>query len=103
MENYLIIADDFTGSNDTGVQLRRRGIPVKVVFSDKLITGEDSCVLDTESRALKAQEAFEKVSQDVASIPFNRFSHVMKKVDSTLRGSIGAEIKAIDQYYKKRL
>jgi uncharacterized protein YgbK (DUF1537 family) len=103
MENYLIIADDFTGSNDTGVQLKRRGIPVNVVFSDGLIEGNDSCVLDTESRALKPKEAFEKVSKNVASVPFNSFSHVMKKVDSTLRGSIGAEIKAIDQYYKSEL
>jgi uncharacterized protein YgbK (DUF1537 family) len=103
MENYLIVADDFTGSNDTGVQLRRRGIPVNVVFSDELIKGEDSCVLDTESRALKPKEAFEKVSKNIASIPFNSFSHVMKKVDSTLRGSIGAEIKAIDNYYQSEL
>ena len=31
---YLIIADDFTGSNDTGVQLRRRGYPTKVFFAN---------------------------------------------------------------------
>ena len=26
IERYLIVADDFTGANDTGVQLARRGI-----------------------------------------------------------------------------
>ena len=36
MDNrYLIIADDFTGANDTGVQLRRRGFPTEVLFSGK--------------------------------------------------------------------
>ena len=29
---YLIIADDFTGANDTGVQMRRRGFETVVVF-----------------------------------------------------------------------
>jgi len=103
MENYFIVADDFTGSNDTGVQIRRRGIPVSVVFSNKLITGEDSCVLDTESRALSTKDAFEKVSAEVASVPFGKFAHVMKKVDSTLRGQIASETKAIDKHYKSEL
>jgi len=34
-ERYLIIADDFTGANDTGVQLRRRGFPTEVLFCGK--------------------------------------------------------------------
>jgi uncharacterized protein YgbK (DUF1537 family) len=103
MENYLIVADDITGANDTGVQIRRRGIPISVVFSSKLITGQDSCVLDTESRGLSDKDAFDKVSAGVAAIPFGKFTYVMKKVDSTLRGNIGAETKAIDKYYKSEL
>lgn len=34
-ERYLIIADDFTGANDTGVQLKRRGYPTEVLFAGK--------------------------------------------------------------------
>ena len=60
MEQYLIVADDFTGANDTGVQLRRRGMPVSVVFSGALVTGDDSSVIDTESRALPAKAAYQK-------------------------------------------
>lgn len=33
MEGYLIIADDFTGANDTGVQLKKRGINTEVIFN----------------------------------------------------------------------
>jgi uncharacterized protein YgbK (DUF1537 family) len=103
MEHYFIVADDFTGANDTGVQIRRRGIPVSVVFSNKLISGEDSCVLDTESRGLSSQNAFEKISAEASSIPFEKFAYVMKKVDSTLRGNMAAETKAIDTYFKSEL
>jgi uncharacterized protein YgbK (DUF1537 family) len=103
MEQYLIVADDFTGANDTGVQLRRRGIPVSVVFSGSLVTGDDSSVIDTESRALPAKEAYQKVSQELKNIAFGKFVHVMKKVDSTLRGNIATETRAIDDVFRSEL
>jgi len=68
MNNYLIVADDFTGSNDTGVQICRRGIPVNVVFSGTEVTGSSSCVLDTESRSLSEKEAFEKLSRETENL-----------------------------------
>jgi len=37
LNRYLIIADDFTGANDTGVQLKRRGINTNVVFTSDLL------------------------------------------------------------------
>jgi uncharacterized protein YgbK (DUF1537 family) len=103
MERYFIIADDFTGANDTGVQLRRRGIPVSVVFSGSLITGADSAVLDTESRGMAPEEAYRKVASEIETIQFDRFTHIMKKVDSTLRGNIALEIKAVDRVFKSGL
>jgi len=103
VKNYLIVADDFTGSNDTGVQIRRRGIPVRVVFSGSGVTGKESCVLDTESRPLPKEEAFERVSCEIKEIPFDNFFQVIKKVDSTLRGNIGSETKALDQSYRPQL
>jgi uncharacterized protein YgbK (DUF1537 family) len=103
MEQYLIVADDFTGANDTGVQLRRRGIPVSVVFSGVLVSGDDSSVIDTESRALSAKEAYQKVSEELKNIAFGKFTHVMKKVDSTLRGNIAVETKAIDDMFRSEL
>lgn len=32
MHHFVIIADDFTGANDTGVQLCKRGIPADVIL-----------------------------------------------------------------------
>ena len=49
-DRYLIIADDFTGANDTGVQLKRRGYPTEVLFAGKPVDSQKSIVIDTESR-----------------------------------------------------
>ena len=60
---FLIVADDFTGANDTGVQLKRNGIPVKVILRTGASDESHSVVLDTESRSLPGEEAFQKVSR----------------------------------------
>src|SRR5690606_6580948 len=90
--------------NDTGVQLKRRGIDTKVVFSSKLInTGLNSFVIDTESRGLSGEEAYSKVKDILSGIDFSEFKYVIKKVDSTLRGNIAEEIKAVDDLYQSEL
>ena len=62
MERYFIIADDFTGSNDTGVQLSRRGVRTKVVLDPASVLDDGlSYVLDTESRNMPEHEAGEKL------------------------------------------
>ena len=60
MKNCFIIADDFTGSNDTGVQLRRKGIATRVVLRiPRELSPGESLVVDTESRSLPADEAMD--------------------------------------------
>ena len=103
MNRDLIVADDFTGANDTGVQLKRRGVPTSVVFSSEFIASEGSFVLDTESRALGPEEAAAAVRAGLKGVDLTAFGRVMKKVDSTLRGSVAAEIKAVDELYGSEL
>lgn len=98
-EKYLIIADDFTGANDTGVQLRRRGFATEVLFSDKLMSEDKSIVIDTESRAEKPDAAYELVRKALEHVEFDRFRYVIKKVDSTMRGNIADEVKAVDEKF----
>lgn len=53
----LIIADDFTGALDTGVQFAARGIKTRVVVgADAALTHQnaDVLVVDTETRHLPA-------------------------------------------------
>lgn len=100
MDRYLIIADDFTGANDTGVQLRRRGLPTTVVFAGKRLPAGDACVvIDTESRGLSAEEAASSIRLACGGLDFSRYKYVIKKVDSTLRGNIAAEVAALDSLY----
>lgn len=100
MLKLLVIADDFTGALDTGVQFSRQGIQTlvsteTVVQYNTLPQEIEVLVLNTESRHLTFDQAYEKtktILEDakVAQVPF-----IYKKVDSALRGNISAEIKAI--------
>jgi len=104
LDRYLIIADDFTGANDTGVQLKRRGIDTNVVFSSKLVNTESSSfVIDTESRGLSGEEAYNTVRDILNDVDFSNFKYVIKKIDSTLRGNVAEEIKAVDDAYQSEL
>lgn len=104
MNRYLIVADDFTGANDTGVQLTRRGISTRVTLSFQGIHKDShSYVLDTESRGLDAHEAYLKVKQQAECLDFSCFQYLIKKVDSTLRGNIAMEVKALDEVYQSEL
>lgn len=104
MFQNLIIADDFTGSNDTGMQLQRRGFSVNVFFKKPSVLPEDmSVVLDTETRGLSAEAAYEKVKSDIKDIEFSNYKYVIKKTDSLLRGNIPQEVRAVDEIYKSEL
>lgn len=96
----LIIADDLTGANDTGVQFAKQGLEVLVSLhhDQDLQTLAHHCqvlVVNTESRHLPPEEAYARVfavaRQGVAlGIP-----QFYKKTDSTLRGNLGAELAAL--------
>jgi uncharacterized protein YgbK (DUF1537 family) len=91
----VVIADDFTGANDTGVQLAKKGAHTEVMLfaQQKPSRRADVLVINTESRAREASEAAQAVTQALA--PW-RQAHLLiyKKIDSTLRGNVGAEIEA---------
>lgn len=99
MKNFLVVADDFTGANDTGVKLTERGTPVEVVFSALNLDSNSSCVIDTETRNEKSSVAYGKVKDIMGTISINNYDVVYKKVDSTLRGNISDEIAAVVDIY----
>lgn len=100
MIKLAVIADDLTGANDTGVQFVKYGMRVQVLLSTQT-TGAteaepDILVVDTDSRALTAAQAQAKVAAAASMLLARTGGNVpmYKKVDSTLRGNIGAEIDA---------
>ncbi|MBS3991842.1 MAG: four-carbon acid sugar kinase family protein, partial [Erysipelothrix sp.] len=59
-----IIADDFTGSNDTGVQFAKKGLRTVVTtnmdeLGDNILSAEVA-VIDTESRFDSKETAYKK-------------------------------------------
>jgi len=88
-----IIADDLTGAMDTGLQFARAGFRT-VVFHDLNAVEHKAHVVsyDTESRNIKASEAYWRVSVLAARLGSRA---IYKKIDSTLRGNIGFELRAL--------
>lgn len=99
MKKYLIVADDFTGANDTGVQLANLGVNVNVQFSVTGCNGE-SVVLDSETRNLSVEAASQRIDDMMTKIDLEKYDEVIKKVDSTLRGNIAGEIRAMAKAYQ---
>lgn len=100
MVKLLIIADDFTGALDTGVQFAAGGAETRVVTNveyDFESAGEEVqvLVLDAETRHLKKEEAYEVVFRISRRAFESGVPYLYKKTDSALRGNVGAELKAV--------
>jgi len=101
-----VIADDLTGANDTGVQFTKKGYNTRVSIFNKQSTiiipdNLDVFVVDTETRELKIKIAREKLKNILKKLNINKNDMIYKKVDSTLRGNVGAEIEEIMNILKK--
>jgi uncharacterized protein YgbK (DUF1537 family) len=90
-----IIADDLTGAADTGVQLARAGYRTAVAFRGAPIPPSedlDAVALDTDSRAMPPGFAAKRVISAARAV---RDAPILyKKLDSTLRGPVAAELSA---------
>lgn len=86
--SLTIVADDLTGACDTGALFAGRG-PVPVGVWPRRPHGPGVGVVDTETRGLGAADAAGRVGAVAGEGPH------FKKIDSTLRGRIGAEIEAL--------
>lgn len=95
-----VIADDLTGANDTGVQFAKKGYNTIVSILDKqsaiiIPNNLDVFVMDTETRELEDKIVRKILRSILKKININKKDIVYKKVDSTLRGNIGAELEEI--------
>ncbi len=93
--HVAIIADDLTGAADTGVQFARAGYRTAVAFRGAPIPPAedlDAVALDTDSRTMPAGFAAKRVLE--AGYAVQRARIVYKKLDSTLRGPVAAELAA---------
>ena len=94
--SILVVADDFTGANDAGVSLAQVGHTVDVAFEMHYRGDASVWVINSDSRAMDPKLAAMKITSLMSHLPLaNNPPLVIKKIDSTLRGNIGAEIEAL--------
>ena len=100
MIELLVIADDFTGALDTGVQFAEKGMKTKVL-SRFPADGQalerlqaQVLVMDAQTRHLEGNKAYRKVWELVRRAKEAGIPYIYKKTDSGLRGNIGKELEA---------
>lgn len=97
-QQVCVLADDLTGAADTAQYFSDGALPVRIVLPgtnlDQSESREPVLVYDTESReetlAIAANRMKRAIQQMLTWNP--SLTRIYKKVDSTLRGNIGAEI-----------
>src|SRR5690625_4072058 len=98
----VIIEDDLTGANDSGVKLTEKGINTSVFFdipSDE-VSLDNGIVIDTNSRALSKEDAISVTKQAGEYLKQAGYPYIYKKMDSTLRGHVGAELQTLYKVFK---
>jgi len=94
-----IIADDLTGAADTAAAFARPDRPVPVSLDERPSLSEDcsAFAVTTESRACPADAAHDLLIAAARAVLATGPGLIYKKVDSNLRGNIGAEVGAIHE------
>ncbi|MDT7972894.1 MAG: four-carbon acid sugar kinase family protein, partial [Armatimonadota bacterium] len=88
-----IVADDLTGAADAAAPFATAGLRTCVVLEPVVLPKRYDCIaLDAEARWRTADEAAERIASFVAKL--RDADGLMLKVDSTLRGFVGAMVKA---------
>jgi uncharacterized protein YgbK (DUF1537 family) len=96
MLEVAVIADDLTGAADTGIAFALAGVPTFVAFGERSPPGDSRVVaFDTDSRALAADAAAARAGAAASRACERGARTIYKKIDSTLRGNVGAETAAI--------
>jgi D-threonate/D-erythronate kinase len=101
---YFVIADDLTGALEAGALFAASGIACDVVISDGAMN--DACaeaiVFDVEIRHSNPEHAAAVVTRLVRNARKRGIPRLYLKIDSTLRGPIGAQILSIASVWPNR-
>lgn len=100
MPQVVIIADDLTGANATSVLIARQGYKSATFlnlddYSEERHKEFNVISINTDSRAIEEKAAYERVANVVDFFKDKEINIFSKRIDSTVRGNIGAEIDAV--------
>ncbi len=94
----VIVADDFTGANDSIARFAAAGAGCVTLFDPGLQPGRPDyqvVALTVNSRGLPPDEAYQANYKAVQQLRLMPEDILYKKVDSGLRGNLGAELDAV--------
>ena len=99
IDTTIIIADDLTGANDTALQyFKNTGSSRIIIEPEQEYDSQENVqvwAISTESRNIDKQTAVERVVGICEKLKNKLGTNFYKKIDSTLRGNVGAEILAL--------
>jgi len=97
--SIAIIGDDLSGSNDTAVYFSKYGFSSCVInYPEGFLLESGFCevlAISTNTRDSTPPEASEVAREVSKFLIRNGIDNIYKKIDSTFRGNIGAEVEAI--------
>lgn len=94
----VVIADDLTGAGDAGLQFAKHGLRATVWLDREptlLAIDADVIVVDTDARAATPEDAYWRMKTLLARVRPLTPSRIVKKIDSTVRGNVGPELRAL--------
>jgi uncharacterized protein YgbK (DUF1537 family) len=96
MRQILIIADDLSGAADCGMACAGSGLHTVVILGNSVNPVEaDVLSVDADTRGLDPKRAVWETAMLMRRYMSSREQIVFKKLDSTLRGNVGAELAAV--------
>jgi len=94
MASVLILADDLTGAADCAAAFIGRSPEVVVALDERARLRATVLAIDLDTRALSEEDACRKVERAFSGRRAREAEILFKKIDSTLRGHVAAELRA---------
>jgi len=99
MAQCIVIADDLTGANATGVLLKKSNYNAYTVLNSErldlnLLSESDCIIYPTDSRSVPSVIAYNRVYNVAKLLKNDNIKVYSKRIDSTLRGNLGSETDA---------
>ena len=100
MPQCVVIADDLTGGNATGVLLKKMNYTAYTILNAQILESNmlsdcDCVIYPTDSRGISPEDAYARVYQVCDQLKGDDVKVYANRIDSTLRGNLGSETDAM--------